>query len=492
MFLSPSQLHSRLCQILLTVALLPLYVFALADSRADAITRPSLVLPLNITHSIYPVSDPYDLEPYKSGQILEFYDYQGPLPAEDVNRVIDLAQRFGVRHPGEEPIDKRELRYTVGKVQLLLYPEEEMTWSDWYRVLLGVKIYVGYGRQTKVVLAIEAKGSLVQIIGDRVFAHALNTVKRIPRTGSARPPPADRLKLYGLYKQSMEGDVEGVMRRPPDDAPDTEETRTEREKWDAWHHNAGLSRTAAKRAYISTLIATMHAYASSTAEARELVAELEFVWDQIKANSNVSSSESSPRGPVERSKLGMSYASLGGERRRVRREDEGGGGGLRVLRPVSDGDEEEEDGYVDNEEDLEMMDEDGERYPDPTADPAAGGNKSRDLDIRNRKWRKRIETALFKMSTEVAALREQIEAKRIGGRNMYGKENGVWAWIRWLVWVAMRQLLVDAVVVGLVFLWARKKNDERIEQGLWLVMQAVKEQLREIRGLWIRRVRGVR
>lgn len=38
---------------------------------------------------------------------------------------------------------------------------------------------------------------------DRVFVHALNTVKKIPRTGTARPPPAERLKLYGLYKQSM-------------------------------------------------------------------------------------------------------------------------------------------------------------------------------------------------------------------------------------------------------------------------------------------------
>lgn len=38
---------------------------------------------------------------------------------------------------------------------------------------------------------------------DRVFVHALNTVKRIPRTGTARPPAAERLMLYGLYKQSM-------------------------------------------------------------------------------------------------------------------------------------------------------------------------------------------------------------------------------------------------------------------------------------------------
>jgi Acyl CoA binding protein len=38
---------------------------------------------------------------------------------------------------------------------------------------------------------------------DRVFAHALQTVRKIPKTGSVRPPPEDRLKLYGLYKQSM-------------------------------------------------------------------------------------------------------------------------------------------------------------------------------------------------------------------------------------------------------------------------------------------------
>ena len=29
-----------------------------------------------------------------------------------------------------------------------------------------------------------------------------------------RPPAADRLRLYGLYKQSTEGDVIGVMERP--------------------------------------------------------------------------------------------------------------------------------------------------------------------------------------------------------------------------------------------------------------------------------------
>lgn len=63
---------------------------------------------------------------------------------------------------------------------------------------------------------------------DRVFIHALNTVKRIPRTGSARPPPSDRLKLYGLYKQSMEGNVEGMMKRPEGLGPGE---AAEQEKW---------------------------------------------------------------------------------------------------------------------------------------------------------------------------------------------------------------------------------------------------------------------
>jgi acyl-CoA-binding protein len=63
---------------------------------------------------------------------------------------------------------------------------------------------------------------------DRVFVHALNTVKRIPRTGTARPPAAERLKLYGLYKQSMEGDVEGVMDRP---VGNTADVYAECEKW---------------------------------------------------------------------------------------------------------------------------------------------------------------------------------------------------------------------------------------------------------------------
>lgn len=101
---------------------------------------------------------------------------------------------------------------------------------------------------------------------DRVFVHALNTVKKIPKTGASRPPPADRLRLYGLYKQAMEGDVDGVMERPLSvDGEEPDEIKKDRDKYDAWYAQRGSSRTEAKRRYIEALIETMHKYASTTA-----------------------------------------------------------------------------------------------------------------------------------------------------------------------------------------------------------------------------------
>ena len=101
---------------------------------------------------------------------------------------------------------------------------------------------------------------------DRVFVHAINTVQKIPRTGSARPPTADRLRLYGLYKQATEGEVDGVMERPGghNGYAKDEDTLREQQKWDAWDAQKGLSMGEAKRRYIEALIETMRRYASTT------------------------------------------------------------------------------------------------------------------------------------------------------------------------------------------------------------------------------------
>ena len=80
-----------------------------------------------------------------------------------------------------------------------------------------------------------------------------------------RPPPADRLRLYGLYKQAMEGDIDGVMERPSAATAGmrSEDLKREMDKWDAWNAQKGLTKTEAKRRYIETLISTMHRYATT-------------------------------------------------------------------------------------------------------------------------------------------------------------------------------------------------------------------------------------
>ncbi|KAI9759380.1 MAG: hypothetical protein M4579_002369 [Chaenotheca gracillima] len=282
---------------------------------------------------------------------------------------------------------------------------------------------------------------------DRVFVHALNTVKKIPRTGSARPPPADRLKLYGLYKQSMEGDVDGVMDRPIGDGADV---GAEREKWDAWHRQKGVSKTEAKRRYISTLIETMHKYASATPDARELVAELEFVWDQIKSNvlSSSSFSSSPPRNP----KLPSEPPQISDAP-------------LRVLSPVSQIDD-AENGQQDDFEDGQE-----EEFAEDDAAMLPSGSD----EARNRRWRRRVEKALVKMTAEVAALREQLESRRTSN---WRRRRSFWSWLIWLVWKSFQHLLIDAAFLGLLLLWMRRKRrDRRLEDSLRMLFVVAKEKL---------------
>ncbi len=63
----------------------------------------------------------------------------------------------------------------------------------------------------------------------------------------------------------MEGDVDGVMERPsagPGGVVD-EDLQRERDKWDAWNSQKGLSRTESKKRYVEALIDTMHRFANT-------------------------------------------------------------------------------------------------------------------------------------------------------------------------------------------------------------------------------------
>lgn len=340
---------------------------------------------------------------------------------------------------------------------------------------------------------------------DRVFGHALNTVNKI-RPGSQKPPSTDRLSLYGLYKQSMEGDVSTIADRPSSSTQpgaSTDSLRKEQEKWDAWKANEGLSRTEAKRRYIGKLIDTMQKYASQTDEARQLVEELEFVWDQIKNNSQPSTSEhSSPLQNLDRSGylqsdsqgdnagLASSAAALGnivGSR---------GGKGMRLLSPVSQADEDEEARIGDDREEfvdapVSQIDEaDLLTYSD-----AAGGGEDERLRALQRardpsqarrgqptsdsRWRKRIEAGLIKLTTEVAALREQLEAKRFVKQR---QRNSILSWVLRLSWWAVQLIVADAVLLWVVMWYLRRRKDRRLEGAMRVLLGDAVAEVRRVAG----------
>lgn len=58
--------------------------------------------------------------------------------------------------------------------------------------------------------------------------------------------------------------MDGVMERPASGpGVDADELQRERDKWDAWSAQHGISRTDAKKRYIEALIDTMHRHATT-------------------------------------------------------------------------------------------------------------------------------------------------------------------------------------------------------------------------------------
>ena len=297
----------------------------------------------------------------------------------------------------------------------------------------------------------------------------------------------------------MEGDVADIADRPTANQPsltdpnlsaESSTVKKEQEKWDAWKANEGLSRTEAKRRYIEKLIETMHKYASNTPEARELVEELEFVWDQVKNNSQHPSSgseHSSPLATVERSGYLQNGSST--QRSSAAAMDNIGPGGpitrdlpMRVLSPVSQSNEDEleeneregeEEEFVDapvsqvDEGDLGDISEHGEDRS--VADAGVQAEQSRPVQASrsDARWRRRIESSLMKMTNEVAALREQLESSRYlrarSRRSFLG-------WVLRLSWWTVQLFVTDAVILWVVILYLRRKDDRRLEGAVRVLL----------------------
>lgn len=179
-------------------------------------------------------------------------------------------------------------------------------------------------------------------------------------------------------------------------------------------------------------------------DAKELVTELEFVWNQIKHNSPSTSDPKSPE-------------SVGSPRRRFTQAASGSDGPMRVLQPMS------EDDAAERESRRRMIAEEDEDEEDEIPKKTS--------------WSRSVERALVKMSAEVAALREQITT----GREWRSKkEKSLPTWLAWLAWVVMKHLAIDIVLLVFILLWMRKRKDRRLEDLVRAGATLMREYVRNV------------
>ena len=93
----------------------------------------------------------------------------------------------------------------------------------------------------------------------------------------------------------------------------------------------------------------------------------------------------------------------------------------------------------------------------------------------DQKWKKRVEQALFKMTAEVAALREQLEARRLFS---YSRRYTIFRFIFRFLWGSLKHIAVDIIILGLILLWMRRKDDRRLEGAIRVLLGDAVTQVR--------------
>lgn len=135
----------------------------------------------------------------------------------------------------------------------------------------------------------------------------------------------------------------------------------------------------------------------------------------------------------------------------------GSDGPMKVLSPMSEQDEAELRSQRQMElEDMEM---------------------GHDIGKGSSRWQRKMEHALMKLSAEVAALREQITT----GREWRSKKDRSFpSWLGWVVWVIMKHLVVDCVILAIILVWMRRRKDRRLEDLVRAALTLIREYVRKV------------
>ena len=117
--------------------------------------------------------------------------------------------------------------------------------------------------------------------------------------------------------------------------------------------------------------------------------------------------------------------------------------------------------------------------PQPSLTHTPGPNDKLDTPSdTDLKWRKRVESSLMKMTAEVAALREQLEARRLFQHRVhYRFFRAIWRFI----WASVKHISIDLLVLALVLGWMRRKGDRRMEGAVRVLLGDAVAQVQGLR-----------
>jgi hypothetical protein len=158
--------------------------------------------------------------------------------------------------------------------------------------------------------------------------------------------------------------------------------------------------------------------------------------------------------------------------------------GLTVLAPLSQADEDDlaEDDDRDEEEEfvdapVSQIDEadvhngsaaEGDEAMTGTGNQRfASVKRATPTSPADMRWRKRIESSLIKMTTEVAALREQLESRRFLN---YKRRHSWWSWVLRVGWWGIQLFVADAVLLWVLILYMRRRQDRRLETAVRVLL----------------------
>lgn len=155
---------------------------------------------------------------------------------------------------------------------------------------------------------------------------------------------------------------------------------------------------------------------------------------------------------------GRSTSGIGLSRRNTEKSD-----GMGMLSPGSQRDPEDiVEGMEDGDDDSSPP----EAQPLPDSSASTGPAH----------WRSSIEDHLRRLSTEIAALREQLSSNHLLSSSSYSPYTyrnlslkwktwyRILAWGRWFAWAAVRQVVISMVLLAVVLVWGRWRGDRRMEE----------------------------